>query len=192
MAKPTADQLAFLESHDIDPPRSIWNCKPTERLCQRLIAYFEEGNGATDKGDAETLTDRAELYEAAQLEFMHLIAMPKRPRPTTLLRDDTNGPVEVLRIEPKSPRWVARQQKEARESDLAISPFHVTIVPANTLIKEGNVHGGDLGDYRVAPQGTRTEGHWVDRFPQGRVYISGRPVEPINFFRALELEAGLL
>jgi len=192
MAKPTADQLAFLESHDIDPPRSVFSCKPTQGLCQCLINYLEQGNGATDKGDVETLADRVGLYEAARNEFMNLIAVPKRPRPKTPLRDATNGPVEILRIDPKSPGRVARQKEEARDGDLTISPFQVTIVPANTLIKEGNVQGGDLGFYRVAPPGIKSKGYWVDRFGRGRVFIPGRVLEPINFYRMLEFEAGLL
>ncbi|MFA6254437.1 MAG: hypothetical protein WC675_00200 [Patescibacteria group bacterium] len=192
MARPTPDQVAFLQSHGLEPPRSVWNCKPNKWLCQHLIAYFKQGNGATQKGAAETLEDRVELYEAALLEFLHLIVVPIVLKPRGILVDETNGPLEVLGIDPKSPGYVARQKQEAKEGDPAISPFHVTIVPANTLIKEGNVYGGDLEDYCVAPQGIMTEGHSFYRFGQGRVHIPGEPAEPVNFFRLLEFDAGLL
>ncbi len=191
MARPTPDQEAFLQSHGLEPPRSVWNCKSNEWLCQRLITYLIQGNGATQKGDAETLEDRVELYEAALLEFLHLIVVPKVLKPRGILVDETNGPLEVLGIDPKMPGYVARQKRKAMEGDPAISPFHVTIVPANTLIKEGNVYGGDLEDYCVAPQGIKTSGYWTYRFNWGNVYIPGEPAEPINFFRMLEFDAGL-
>lgn len=165
MAKPTEDQLAFLESHDIGPPRSIWSCRSEDWICTRLITYLKNGNGATDKGGDETLGDRIEVYEAALLEFMHLIVVPIEPKPGP--RTGTNGPLEVLEIDPKLPGYVARQKEEG---NIAPSPFHVTIVPANTMIAGGNVYGGDLGDYCVGYQGG---------------------VELINFYNLLKFDAGV-
>lgn len=185
MAKPTARQVAFLQSHGLEPVRSIWNCKPSKWFCHYLILYLKRGNGATNTPDTETLEDRVALYEAALLEFAHMIVVPRVLRLRGILIDETNGPLEVLGIDPKPPGYVARQKAEG----LTISPFYVTIVPANTLIKGGNVYGGDLEDYCVVPAG---QGYWVERFGQRRVYLSSRKLQPINFFRMLELKAGVL
>lgn len=165
MAKPTEEQVAFLESHGIDLPAKFywWHCRASG-----LITYLEQGNGATDKGDEETLEDRAAVYEAALWEFLHLIAVPRvyRPEPRT----GTNGPVEVLAICPKSPRNVALQKARIGNRGIPVSPFIFNVVPAGEQAYEGNVQAVDMENYRIGYQG----GH-----------------EPVNFYRMLEIASGL-